>query len=275
MSNIGWNFPGGAGGADQRPIQPIPPPQLPPHETIAASTISYAANAPPPSYQSVYPTIPNSTSMPPPPPQSVSPQHYVHMAVPTATTTHTSSSNSFLSNLPQISTILPQGQNILPSDMQNVITQVQTGLNSFTSNGLWLQASEGQVPPGAVIGGHEIGGEKIYVARARHGGALIPGKLVPSHRCCYVSWGGREHSVKYYEVLCNCPGQWISSSRGTFPQHALPGGTSESGETLYIGRANHKGSQTVGKVQPSHKLCYIPYAGKEVGYKSYEIYVPN
>uniref|UniRef100_A0A1B0DAH4 Uncharacterized protein n=1 Tax=Phlebotomus papatasi TaxID=29031 RepID=A0A1B0DAH4_PHLPP len=99
--------------------------------------------------------------------------------------------------------------------------------------------------------------------------------LVPSHRCCYVPWGGREHSVKHYEVLCNCSGTWISASRGNYSPHALPGGTSEKGETLYIGRANHKGSQTIGKIQPSHKLCYIPYAGKEIGYKSYEVFVPN
>lgn len=40
----------------------------------------------------------------------------------------------------------------------------------------------------------------MYVARAFHGGATIPGKLVPSHRTTYVAWGGKENAEEHYEV---------------------------------------------------------------------------
>ncbi|CAG0903379.1 unnamed protein product, partial [Darwinula stevensoni] len=45
----------------------------------------------------------------------------------------------------------------------------------------WVEASGGEVPIGAVVGG-EDGGEALYVARAEHEGDMLPGKLVPSHR---------------------------------------------------------------------------------------------
>ncbi|XP_059614537.1 uncharacterized protein LOC132260445 [Phlebotomus argentipes] len=274
MSNIGWNF--NAGGAE-RPIQPTPPPPLPPaHQNIVPTIVAHPTSQAPPSYNSIYPQVP--TAMPPSAPYSAPPVTHVLQPQQNIQTPGPGTSSTFsnvLGNLSQMQNMLPQQlQNAVPvlNDVQSTINHVASG---FSGNPYWRPASEGQLPPGAVIGGHEIGGEKLYVARARYGGALIPGKLVPSHRCAYVSWGGREHSVKHYEVLCNISGRWISGSRGTVPAHALPGGTSEQGETLYIGRANHKGTQTIGKLQPSHKLCYIPYAGKEIGMRSYEVFVPN
>ena len=62
-----------------------------------------------------------------------------------------------------------------------------------------MEASGGEVPAGAVIGGQD-GGETLYVARAEHAGDMLPGKLVPSHRVCYVPWGCGEHSKSNYEV---------------------------------------------------------------------------
>jgi hypothetical protein len=43
-------------------------------------------------------------------------------------------------------------------------------------------------------------GETLYVARAEHEGAIIPGKFVPSHGVTYISWGGAEHGKSEYEV---------------------------------------------------------------------------
>ena len=62
----------------------------------------------------------------------------------------------------------------------------------------WVQGQGGEVPPNAVKGGHDS--EDLYVGRARHEGALIPGKIVPSHGVCYVAWGGVEHGKNEYEV---------------------------------------------------------------------------
>lgn len=66
--------------------------------------------------------------------------------------------------------------------------------------GHWVPASSGHIPPYAVGGGFDHGSE-IFVARAHFRGALLPGKLVSGHRCCYVAWGGKEHSCSHYEVI--------------------------------------------------------------------------
>lgn len=42
--------------------------------------------------------------------------------------------------------------------------------------------------------------------------------------------------------------QWQKCTGIRIPPNAVPGGRTVSGETLYIGRANHAGSLCVGKV---------------------------
>lgn len=138
-------------------------------------------------------------------------------------------------------------------------------------NNNWVQSSGGNVPPQAFVGGNDSSGEPLYVIRGNFQGALIPGKLVPSHRNGYVPWGGQEHAVNQYEVLCNCYGRWTPCTGGNIPANAISAGRSENGEPLYVGRVNHQGSQTVGKVQRSHNCCYIPYGGQEMSFQQYEI----
>ncbi|EFA00610.1 uncharacterized protein LOC663246 [Tribolium castaneum] len=140
------------------------------------------------------------------------------------------------------------------------------------SNVCWVAARNGEVPPRAFAGG-EDNGEPVYVARANFNGGLIPGKLVASHGTAYVPWGGQENAVPEYEVLCDFPGNWIACSGGNVPPNAVTAGQSEEGEPLYVGRVVHDGSLTVGKVQPSHGVVYIPYGGTELGFQDYEILV--
>lgn len=111
----------------------------------------------------------------------------------------------------------------------------------------WVPASGGQVPVAAVQGGQD--GEPQFVARARHEGALIPGKLVPSHGVTYVAWGGGEHGKGEYEVLCGCSTVWVPVQGDGIPPQAQPAGETEGGEPLFVGRVNHEGSLTIGKVQ--------------------------
>ncbi|XP_030755376.1 uncharacterized protein LOC115881830 [Sitophilus oryzae] len=134
----------------------------------------------------------------------------------------------------------------------------------------WVASSGGAVPPSGFAGG-EDNGESVYVVRANYNGALIPGKLVPSHGQAYVPWGGAENPVQEYEVLCDFPGQWLANSGGNIPANAVPGGQSEDGEPLYIGRTVHDGCLTIGKIQPSHGVLYIPYGGQELSFSDYEI----
>lgn len=140
------------------------------------------------------------------------------------------------------------------------------------SPGCWVPAANGVVPPSSMEAGFD-GSEQLYIARARHEGDLIPGKLHPSHGVCYVAYGGGEHGHNEYEVLCAGQGQWVPVYDGSIPPNAIPGGESAEGEPLFIGRATHDGTITVGKVQPSHGCCYIPYGGQELAYKEFEIYV--
>lgn len=62
----------------------------------------------------------------------------------------------------------------------------------------WVDARGGEVPENAVAGGFD--NEQLYVGRASHEGALIPGKVVPSHGVCYIAWGGQEHGKEEYQV---------------------------------------------------------------------------
>ncbi|XP_013188721.2 uncharacterized protein LOC106133515 isoform X1 [Amyelois transitella] len=140
--------------------------------------------------------------------------------------------------------------------------------------GVWADASGGQVPPGAVVGGQDASGEPLYVARAVHEGATVPGKLVASHGCAYVPWGGQEHGKPEYQVLVGGPNNWVPTSGSNVPPGAFPGGQSEDGETLFVGRVRHEGSITTGKVQQSHGVCYISFGGQELGFPEYEILMP-
>ncbi|CAG4965569.1 unnamed protein product [Colias eurytheme] len=139
--------------------------------------------------------------------------------------------------------------------------------------GVWVDANSGQVPPGAVVGGQDCSGEPLYVARAQHEGAMLPGKVVSSHGCAYVPWGGQEHGKPQYQVLVGGPGNWVPTSGSNLPPGAFPGGETEAGEPLYIGRVRHEGSITTGKVQQSHGVCYISFAGQELGFPDYEVLV--
>lgn len=148
-----------------------------------------------------------------------------------------------------------------------------TGGGNYGGAPCWIPATNGQVPPGAVQGGQDNG--VLYVARARHEGDLIPGKLVPSHNVAYIPFAGAEHGKTQYEVLCGCNPQWVPTTGDRIPPQAVPAGETSSGEPLFVGRVQHEGSLTIGKVQPSHGVCYIPYAGQELAFQNYEVLVNN
>lgn len=65
----------------------------------------------------------------------------------------------------------------------------------------------------------------------------------------------------------------MSTSGDNIPPNAVPAGNTEDGEVLFVGRANHEGTVTIGKVQPSHKVLYIPFGGQEVPVPEYEVLV--
>ncbi|RVE53551.1 hypothetical protein evm_001692 [Chilo suppressalis] len=66
----------------------------------------------------------------------------------------------------------------------------------------WVEGRNGTVPPNAVPGGRTSTGETLYIGRAKEQGSLTPGKIHPSHKTLYISFGGDEIPHPIYEVLC-------------------------------------------------------------------------
>lgn len=66
----------------------------------------------------------------------------------------------------------------------------------------WVPASGGMVPPCALILGQEADGTPLYAARAIVKGGLHPGKMRPAFGGANISYGGKELTVRQYEVLC-------------------------------------------------------------------------
>lgn len=122
-----------------------------------------------------------------------------------------------------------------------------------------------------VQGGQDSDGCGIFVGRANHNGDLLPAKVLPQKNAAYVAYGGEEVLVENFEVLCRKELVWEHAAGGSVPQEAVIGGNTGDGEILYVGRAYHEGSQTVGKVQRTHGCIYIPYGGAEVSLPSYEV----
>ncbi|VEN44524.1 unnamed protein product [Callosobruchus maculatus] len=138
----------------------------------------------------------------------------------------------------------------------------------------WVDTvARGSVPRTALQGGVDIDGHTIYVGRAFHAGDWMPAKVIPGKNVAYVAYNGEEIAVDRFQVLCEQQFDWVPCSGGNIPPDAVEGGRTSDGEVLYIGRAYHEGSHTVGKVHPSHGVCYIPFNYKEIAYPDYEILV--
>uniref|UniRef100_A0A182Q8Z8 Uncharacterized protein n=1 Tax=Anopheles farauti TaxID=69004 RepID=A0A182Q8Z8_9DIPT len=114
---------------------------------------------------------------------------------------------------------------------------------------------------------------KLYLSRAAHEGSITPGFFNPSTQLCYIPWGGKEHAKKKCEILCT-PGRFMRCSDKTLTL-ATPAGLSEEGEPLYIGRVKVEGMWIYGKVQRSHKVCYVPVYKKETNHEKYEIFIKS
>ncbi|XP_075969767.1 natterin-4-like [Anticarsia gemmatalis] len=139
---------------------------------------------------------------------------------------------------------------------------------------VWVKGSNGSMPDNAVPVGVDVDGRAMYIARARHDKYLVPGKIIPSRdKHMFLPYDGKEHSPTEYEVLVNHPNHWVKTSGSNIPPNAIPAGSDRGDETIYIGRARIEGTLTVGKVHPSHGVCYLSYAGKEHHFPNYEILV--
>lgn len=68
-------------------------------------------------------------------------------------------------------------------------------------NVAWVAAAKGYVPPNAVVGGMTEENETLYIGRSHFSGTLTPGKIQPSQKALFISFGGSEVPIEEYEVL--------------------------------------------------------------------------
>lgn len=140
----------------------------------------------------------------------------------------------------------------------------------------WIPVSNNNIPSYAMIGGREeIRGkiEPLYIGRAFHNGALLPGKVVGSEGICYVPWGGREYEKNDFKVMCETSGYWVECSGDRIPQTAIQVGHTEDSEPLFLGKVRlNNFEMIVGKVQKSKGVCFIPYKGQEIASKDYFVF---
>ncbi|XP_049946141.1 uncharacterized protein LOC126428269 [Schistocerca serialis cubense] len=139
----------------------------------------------------------------------------------------------------------------------------------------WQVCRGGHVPHGAVMAGHDKDGAPVYVGRAHHAGDLVPAKVVPNKGGAYVPHNGQEHFKTAFEVLCGGSPAWMYAKAGHVPPSGYHVGQTSTGERLFVGRVMHDGATAVGKIHPSHGVCYIPYGGREIGKSEYEVLITN
>lgn len=65
----------------------------------------------------------------------------------------------------------------------------------------WVPARNGDVPDGAIDGGHRQDMLPFYVGQAQHDTELLPGKVFPLDKCIYVGTGWKTYSETDYNVL--------------------------------------------------------------------------
>ncbi|XP_076314669.1 natterin-4-like [Tachypleus tridentatus] len=66
--------------------------------------------------------------------------------------------------------------------------------------------------------------------------------------------------------------EWMDGQAGHVPYGAVQGGE-DSGEPIYVGRANHEGDVVPGKLHPSHGCVYVPWGGEEHSHTDYQVLV--
>lgn len=151
----------------------------------------------------------------------------------------------------------------------------------------WVKMSK-CLPKNAIIGGRARGDCPIYIGRVKEFGETLPVGVIHATGSrkitAHIAYGGGEtvlDTCKHgCEIYCDGDVRWVRASYGNVPQGAIPvnAAASTSGrysfqETQYVGRATYMGELIVGKIHPSHECLYIPYRGKEIPLRGYEVLV--
>ena len=160
----------------------------------------------------------------------------------------------------------------------------------------WESASNGFVPPNAVVGGQEpvtpTGTMRLtlYYCRGTVGSkplqrqpsspsSLQLGRIRPGYNGCIVPYSGTDVTLADYEVLvASNPAMPVAidaAINGFVPQDAIRAGTDVDGTPLYICSAQYNGAALPGKLHSSFGGCNISYAGVEHTISSYNVLRPD
>lgn len=148
---------------------------------------------------------------------------------------------------------------------------------AFAGNGsgMWVNASNGNIPYNAVVSGSEPGRPKMYVCRVAYKGGIHPGKLLPDLGGCYIGYGGKEYGFANYQVLTMSEDdfKWMFNFDGEIYEGTVIGGSEPGRDELYICRANFKGGIHSGKLLTDKKACHFSWGGLEYLATDYEVLV--
>jgi hypothetical protein len=140
----------------------------------------------------------------------------------------------------------------------------------------WVDASGGNIPPGAFRGGREgaPGFEDLFICRAMVNGGLQPGKVRPGLGACNIPFGGAEVRVTNYQVLVSGNFGWVRI-RGGIPPRAVRGGYDVPPQSppLFVCQAPYQGGIHPGKTRPDWDSCHISWGGQEITVDRYAVLV--
>ncbi|KAJ3026299.1 UNVERIFIED_CONTAM: hypothetical protein HDU68_005900 [Siphonaria sp. JEL0065] len=136
------------------------------------------------------------------------------------------------------------------------------------------------VPQDAIQLGRDVDNAPIFAARAPFAGGWHIGKINGSSQTCYISYGGREETIKQgFEVLCGSPNtisvvpQSGHLNLQGLTQQPLDAGHEENGDRLFVAIVEHQGSVQVGKCGPATEGINFGFGGKEVNSRNYKVVV--
>lgn len=135
----------------------------------------------------------------------------------------------------------------------------------------WVDASGGQVPADAFVGGKEPQWE-LYVCRASTASGVVPGKLINGWGC-YVADGAQERVAPSYQVLTTpgCKLTWAPAPAGVAPSKSLEA-SPDGSAAVRVCRASHEGGQHIGFTgwNTNHD-CVLSYGGRAHRVGNFEV----
>ena len=101
--------------------------------------------------------------------------------------------------------------------MLNELENLQVLTSEDRSCFSWESSTDGKVVEYA-ISTDKVGNEEIFIGKAPFSNNSITiGRILPSHRCLYYPFNGKEYRMEHYEILVNRKKQITRNLIGSIP----------------------------------------------------------